>query len=391
MSRAGILTGIALRGLGRMYDPESGLFRAKLVEAGDGVQGVGRSFRYSGMAVIGLTAARQRGLGDAGLPLEAIRAQLVEGAQKGCDPLDLALVLWAEALNEGESTGAVLTKAEEEYERLGRWHTGMSLSWTLAAVEHAARLGGPIGRAAERLAGGMARDLLRYQNPRTGLFRSRLLLLTRDPVAALAERRVATFANQIYPIYALSLHASRTGDGRAAEAVHKCAEAVCAGQGEKGQWWWMADTKTGRWVDRYPVYAVHQDGMVPFGLEAARSLWPGDVGAHTRRGLDWLFGENELGVSLVDEQRGVIWRAIQRSDSNSDGDWGVPPGTLWRRRMTGLGLGFLGGLRPRSDRLVVLRECRSYHLGWVLFASRALERAESASAVTAVRQQRDAV
>jgi hypothetical protein len=233
----------------------------------------------------------------------------------------------------------------------------------------------------------MARGLLRYQNNRTGLFRSRLLLLTRHPVAALAERRVATFANQIYPIYALSLYASRTGDQRAAEAMRRCVAAVCEAQGEKGQWWWMVDTKTGRWVDRYPVYAVHQDAMAPFGLDAARAWWPSNVGAHIRKGLDWLFGDNELGASLVDEQRGVIWRAIQRSDSDSDGDYGVPAGTLWRRRMTGLGLGLLGGIRHRSEQLVMLRECRSYHLGWVLFASEALERAESGGAVTAARQR----
>jgi hypothetical protein len=386
MSRTGMLVEIALSGLARSYDPESGLFCAKLVEKEGGVQAVGRSFRYSGMAVIGLTAARQRGLGDAGLPLEAIRARLVEGALGDCDSLDLALVLWAEALNEGESTGVLLAKVEEEYRRLGRWHTGMSLSWTFAGVEHAARLSGAVGRAAERLAGEMARGLLRYQNNRTGLFRSRLLLLTRHPVAALAERRVATFANQIYPIYALSLYASRTGDQRAAEAMRRCVAAVCEAQGEKGQWWWMVDTKTGRWVDRYPVYAVHQDAMAPFGLDAARAWWPSNVGAHIRKGLDWLFGDNELGASLVDEQRGVIWRAIQRSDSDSDGDYGVPAGTLWRRRMTGLGLGLLGGIRHRSEQLVMLRECRSYHLGWVLFASEALERAESAGAITVARQ-----
>lgn len=386
MSRTDVLVKIALSGLARSYDPESGLFCAKLVEADGGVQAVGRSFRCSGMAAIGLTAARQRELGDAGLPLEAICARLAEAALEGCDSLDLALVLWAEALNDGKSTGALLAKVEEEYRRLFRWHTSMSLGWMLAGAEQAALRRGSVGESAGRLARRMAGELLRYQDRRTDLFRSRPLRVCRQPCEALANNRVATFANQIYPIYALSLYTSRTGDDRAAEAVRRCVDVVCEGQGEKGQWWWMADTRTRKWVDRYPVYAVHQDAMAPFGLDAARAWWPSDVGAHIRRGLDWLFGDNELGVSLVDEQNGVIWRAIQRSDSRADGDWGVPAGTLWRRRMTGLGLGFLGKLRPRSEQLVVLRECRSYHLGWVLFASEALERAESAGPVTAARQ-----
>jgi hypothetical protein len=388
MSRVHALVQIALSGLARCYDAESGIFHAKLVEAEGELRAIGRSFRYSGMAAIGLTVARQRGLGDAGLPLEGIRARLVQGALAGCDPLDLALVLWAEALDNGNSAEALLAKVEEEYWRLRRWHTGMGLSWMLAAVEHAIRVWGSVEGAAQRLADEMAADLIRLRNGRTGLFRSRLLLPTRDPVAALSHRRVATFANQIYPIYALSLYATRTGDGDAARAVRGCVEAVCGAQGERGQWWWMADTKTGRWVDRFPVYAVHQDAMAPFGLDAARAWWPCDVDAQIRKGLDWLFGDNELGVSLVDERGGVIWRAIQRSDSLSDGDYGVPPGTLWRRRMTGLGLGFLGGLRSRSEQLVILRECRTYHLGWVLFASEALERVESSGLTAGTRQQR---
>jgi hypothetical protein len=120
--------------------------------------------------------------------------------------------------------------------------------------------------------------------------------------------------------------------------------------------------------------------MAPFGLHAARAYWDGDAYAHIRRGLDWLFGDNELGTSLVEEGDGVIWRAVQRDGSIGDGSYGVPLTTLWRRRMAGIGLGALGNLRRSSARLEVLRECRTYHLGWVLFAGDALEHAERAQA-----------
>ena len=36
-----------------------------------------------------------------------------------------------------------------------------------------------------------------------------------------------------------------------------------------------------------------------------------DLPDHFRRGLDWLFGDNELGESLVDVESDVIWRAIR--------------------------------------------------------------------------------
>jgi hypothetical protein len=380
MSRATTLREIALSGLVRSYDPETGLFHAKLVQTDGGLEAVGSSFRYSGMAAIGLIAAGARGFGDGGLPVAEICARLDERALQDCDPLDRALVLWGAAIADRPTVRALLGRVEQEHRDLRWWQTSMALSWALAGVEHAARLGGRAGDSAAALAERMARDLLLYQRRRTGLFGMRALRPRRAFVTALVESRIGTFANQIYPIYALSLHAARTGDQRVAEAVRLCLETVCGEQGTQGQWWWMVDTKTGRWVDRYPVYAVHQDAMGPFGLHAARAYWDGDTDAHIRRGLDWLFGDNELGTSLVDEGEGAIWRAIQREHSISEGDYGVPANTLWRRRMTGIGLRALAGLRPSSARLEMLRECRTYHLGWVLFASEALERAERGQA-----------
>jgi len=380
MSRAGTLREIALSGLVRSYDPGTGSFHARLVQTDGGVEAVGSSFRYSGMAAIGIITASARGLGDGGLPVAEICARLDEQALQDCDPLDRALVLWGAAIADRPTVRALLGRVGEEYRNLRWWHTSMALSWALAGVEHTARLGGRCGESAARLADSMAQDLLRYQRRRTGLFGMRALRPRRALLTALVESRIGTFANQIYPIYALSLHAARTGKDEAVQAVRRCVHSVCRAQGEKGQWWWMLDTKTGRWIDRYPVYAVHQDAMGPFGLHAARACWESDTDAHIRRGLDWLFGDNELGTSLVDDEQGLIWRAIQREDSISDGDYGTPSRTLWRRKLTGLGLGMLGRLRHPSDRLEVLRECRTYHLGWVLFASEALERAENGQA-----------
>ncbi len=224
----------------------------------------------------------------------------------------------------------------------------------------------------------MAGDLRRYQNPVTGLFAMRLRHLTRF-LDTTVESRIGTFANHTYGSYALSLHAARTGDVAAAEAARRCVEAVCAGQGERGQWWWMVDTKTGRWVDRYPVYAVHQHAMGPFCFWAARDLTKVNLAEHFRRGLDWLFGENELGESLVQEELGLVWRAIQRADSNSDGDYGVPLNTLRRRRMVGLGLGPLQYRYPMTERLVLLREARAYAFGWMPLRARRCKRPRRAS------------
>ena len=41
---------------------------------------------------------------------------------------------------------------------------------------------------------------------------------------------------------------------------------ICELQGPDGQWWWHYDTRTGKVVEGYPVYSVHQDSMAPMAL-----------------------------------------------------------------------------------------------------------------------------
>ena len=178
-------------------------------------------------------------------------------------------MLWAHAAADTPRVSALFEAVEGAYRRLAGWYTCMGLSWSLAATEHVARLGGEMGARAASLAERMTEDLLHYQNPRTGLFAMRRRRLNRRLLDTTVESRVGTFANHGYASYALSLYAGRTRDPQAAAAVRRCVETVCRGQGELGQWWWMVDTKTGRWVDRFPVYAVHQDAMAPFLLYAA--------------------------------------------------------------------------------------------------------------------------
>ncbi len=77
---------------------------------------------------------------------------------------------------------------------------------------------------------------------------------------------VGSFADQIYPVQALArLHAS-ADDPAALGAAEKVARLICRAQGRDGQWWWHYDARTGRVVERYPVYSVHQHAMAPMAL-----------------------------------------------------------------------------------------------------------------------------
>jgi hypothetical protein len=86
-------------------------------------------------------------------------------------------------------------------------------------------------------------------------------------------------------------------------------------------------------------------------------------------GLRWVTGENELRQTLVDRDEGLVYRAIQRVGSDPDG-----PAGLSRSNMARLAVSSYLKLPARTRaELELLRECRSYHLGWLLYA-RALVR-----------------
>jgi hypothetical protein len=198
--------------------------------------------------------------------------------------------------------------------------------------------------------------------------RDRLLGARRDVFPHLVvggswyRAHVGSFADQVYPVQALArLHASADDPAALAAAEH-VAGAICAAQGADGQWWWHYDARTGRVVERYPVYSVHQHAMAPMALldlaDAGGDCHLGAISA----GLRWLVAKPETPRSLVADQVPVIWRKVGRDD----------PRKLAR------GLAALStAVRPGSsvpglDRVfppgAIDYECRPYELGWLLYA-----------------------
>jgi hypothetical protein len=167
--------------------------------------------------------------------------------------------------------------------------------------------------------------------------------------------RIGNFADQVYPIYALSTFSRAFRSERGLDAAVECAKTICNLQGAYGQWWWHYDAATGRVVGRYPVYSVHQDGMAPMALSAVGEATGIDFRESICKGLYWIEGNNELGVSMIDPARNVIWRCFERDKYK-------------------LVASVLCSMVNKSHRereykdLKILYECRSYHLGWLLYA-----------------------
>jgi len=177
----------------------------------------------------------------------------------------------------------------------------------------------------------------------------------RNSVAGLFRSHIASFADQIYPIYALSRFSEVFGIETALDSALSCANRICELQGPLGQWWWHYDAVGGRVVGPYPVYSVHQDAMAPMALFAINSASGKDFNEPVFRGLNWITGQNELSIDLRERGLNVIWRNIHQS-------------TVERYFEESRMLIFPNRKTFSSQRLNVLFECHPYHLGWILFA-----------------------
>ena len=205
----------------------------------------------------------------------------------------------------------------------------------------------------------MARRLKVSFNEATGVFPHWPYGVKRSFLRA----HVSCFADLVYPVQALSYHYQAAGDEESIAAARRCGRFMRETQGEQGQWWWHFDVRTGRVIEGYPVYAVHQDAMAPMALWALRDACGEDSIEAIDRGVRWLVSSRELrGETLIDKTADLIWRKVARQE----------PGKLSRgmqalasRVSPGLRAPVIGSvLRPGC----VDYECRPYHLGWLLHA-----------------------
>ncbi|MDX6471261.1 MAG: hypothetical protein QOK22_77 [Gaiellaceae bacterium] len=342
----------ALDFLPRAWDEERALysFSATLGPAGELVQDWShpQTVRYTINSLLGLHAAQGAGA------LPAIEAFASRHASQISSPADLGLfaVLTAECGDDARAASALAgidSAATLPSVRLNMQDLGWML-WGACACARAGVSGGDA--AARRL---LDRILEEFVHPRTGL-----------PVHSLRpyRRNVVSFGSLVYFLRSLHEAAHALGDERAAVRFRDGVERAIAVQGPPGEWPWMIDVARGRAFDRYPVFGVHQDSMsMLFLLPAVAAGAPGASQA-VERSLRWVHGENELGLRMVvDEPFFFAYRAIERDERAAKA----------RRYARWLAHGAAEAAPAGSLR--VNRECRSYHLGWILYAwARLLER-----------------
>jgi hypothetical protein len=342
------LTETAADWLVPMFDQESQLFCHRLRPAPGGLVREGYSQRYTTMTLLGLHRFEAAGSQS---PI-AIRPaiDLLIGRYDWINNIgDVGMMLWLCAVAAPDRLAEVYSAlgVETALARYPETKT-MELAWFLTGLAYSALIRSVKLADLANVSAKTFRLLAENQGAH-GIFGHQTVWKSLHGVL---RGRIGSFADQVYPIYALSRFAEAYENQAAVDMASRCAEAICRAQGPLGQWWWHYDASTGKTVQKYPVYSVHQHGMGPMALFALGDTMKSDFSRPIYTGLNWIYGNNELGLDFRDEFTRVIWRNIHRkgrafhfSDSRMHNSVSEP-----------------------IDNLRVLTECRPYELGWLLYA-----------------------
>jgi hypothetical protein len=349
------LVALATRGLIRMFDEERQLFCHRLVRTDRGFVRIGHSPRYTIMTLLGLRELELSG-GQSPFDNNALYKSFVADSSWISSVGDLGLLVWLTAVYEPEQLDELrgrmnLQNALEHYPDARDGRT-MELAWCLAGLSHAAE-------AAPKVAGSLmdaalkGYRLLLENRGGHGYFGH---LSTKKSIKGRLRGRIGSFADQIYPIYAMSKFAKSFHVLEALTPARECAKAICQAQGTLGQWWWLYDSQTGRVSSHYPVYSVHQHAMAPMGLFAMEAASGESYQDSVYKGLRWIYGANELGEDMRDCQENVVWRCV------------LPKNKGNKYREAALSLIGTPSKELHSSELEILHEDWPYELGWLLFA-----------------------
>ena len=347
------LVHLTITGLGVAYDARNELFHFKVIKTENGVTRLGHSLRYTLICLLGLARAEAAGK-DSPVNVKKALESIVRRASHLRDTGDLGLLFWLCSIT---SPGDISRTCSElnVRERFAAYLASnecrtTELAWCLTALSYASlALEGKNSQLLE-LADEFYRKLIASYGGK-GIFGHG----NSHGLSAVFRAKVGCFADQVYPIYALSKYFMVSGNAEALRIAAECGEAICRLQGDLGQWWWHYDAATGRVVGRYPVYSVHQDGMAPMALFELGRATGTDYGAPIHKGLAWIGGQNELDRSMIDTDRAMVWRNIHRPAAGKYME--LASSALFGRNR-----------RKTPSDLRILYECWSYHLGWVLYA-----------------------
>lgn len=170
-----------------------------------------------------------------------------------------------------------------------------------------------------------------------------------------------SFGGVAYFLMSLYHYATSFNDSRIKDIFIKAVRKVISLQGINGEWPWFIDSTTSRIMDWYQVYSVHQDSMAMLFLLPALDMGIDESSSAITKSLNWLFGGNQLDTQMIIDNPFFIWRSIRRR--KTIGERAMRLNRSYMQKIVGT-----EGKFVKSSFLDVNQECRSYHIGWIIYA-----------------------
>jgi len=348
------MNALALRSLASLYDKKESLFCRGLRMADEGFRKENTSRKLTIIALLGLHRFVDSGETQP-FDLDSIRDTVLADTRWVGGAGDLGLLAWYTAEFVPESLPRLFRqfdfeKSLEAYPD-GRDARTVGLAWFLAGISQV-RLAGVRGLPDLTDAAVDAYHLLIENQGSGGVFGQ---AASSGLLQKVVCNRFGTFSDQIYAIYALSTFAKAFQVEEPLSPALSCANSMRALQGEMGEWWFLYDKRTGRVVNRYPVFSSHQDGMAPVALLALGEATGQCFHDAIYKGLSWISGRNQLGNDLRNVDHGVIWDSIQRKGRALN---------YWEAARSLMN----AAQKPVKDQLRIRYQVRPDHFGWLLYA-----------------------
>ncbi len=170
-----------------------------------------------------------------------------------------------------------------------------------------------------------------------------------------------SFGGIAYFLMAIEHYARAFDDAAKTILFKKAVARVMRLQGDNGEWPWFIDSSSGNIMDWYQLYSVHQDSMAMLFLLPAMVLGVKGSESAIRKSFSFLFGDNQLRKPLIQTEPFFIFRSIRRKNEIAERPC---------RLLRSIGNKIFNKCSSLADSrsLEINKECRSYHLGWILYA-----------------------
>jgi len=271
---------------------------------------------------------------------------------------DCALALWAGLTGKADNCDIFAKALSSRWQAQAHFCNAVELAWIVQACSLAMSERSDLQSYVEPLLKEAGNRLVSLFRPQHNIFQRHNRAGLKDVIG----KYIACFADQVYPIIALSTYGRCFDDKHSVALAAGAVEQICRLQGGLGQWWWHYDTAQGKVCEEYPVFSVHQDAMAPMAIMASDSMTGLNHHRETELGLRWSFGNNELNANLILNGTGIIWRDIEKRE----------PAKISRVLRGFLSVAGLQSLHRLSGKCFIgfriNRECRPYHLAWILYA-----------------------